>query len=121
MRRIIFTLAILAGVIFTAEAQKAKKVKLTQTPGEFEQTELKLKAGKPYVFEVTNDGVDHEVGFVIAPAGKTEQENHVKEAYVAKTINDGETSQSKQVVLEAGEYVYFCPMNPTPQYKIVVE
>ncbi len=102
-------------------AQEAETVKLDQTPGEFVTKELTLKAGEAYVFEVTNKGVDHEVGFVIAPEGKTDQKNHVKDAYLAKTIKDGETAQSKAVTLEKGEYVYFCPLNPTPQYKITVK
>lgn len=96
-------------------------IQLKQIKGEFTTQGLKLSAGSTYVFEVTNDGVDHEVGFVIAPKGKTDQPNHIKEAYVQKTIKDGETSSSKEVTLTKGEYVYFCPMNPTPQYTIVVE
>ncbi|TRX58771.1 hypothetical protein FNH22_12910 [Fulvivirga sp. M361] len=101
--------------------QKAKTVKLEQTPGEFSKTELTLKAGKPYVFDVKNAGVDHEVGFVIAPAGKTDQEHHVKSAYLSETIKDGQSATSGEVTLEKGEYVYFCPLNPTPQYKITVK
>ena len=102
-------------------SQEAKTIKLEQTPGKFETTELKLKAGESYVFEVTNKGVDHKVGFVVAPEGKTEQENHVQSAYLSKTIKNGETAKSKVVTLEEGEYVFFCPLNPTPQYKIIVE
>lgn len=98
----------------------AKTVKLTQTPGEFATKELKLKEGV-YVFEVMNKGVDHECGFVVAPMGKTDQKNHIPEAYLMKTIKNGETSKSKEVALTKGEYVYFCPMNPTPQYKLIVE
>ena len=101
--------------------QKAKTIKLEQTPGEFDKTELTLKAGKPYVFDVKNAGVDHKVGFVIVPAGKTDQENHIQNAYLSTAIEDGESAQSKEVTLEKGEYVYFCPLNPTPQYKITVK
>ena len=121
MKKSIFTLALVLGVFVSAYAQNAETIKLNQTPGAFEQTELTLKAGTPYVFEITNQGVDHKVGFVVAPTGKTDAANHVKEAYVANAIKDGETSQSKEVVLEAGEYVYFCPLNPTPQYTLVVK
>lgn len=121
MKKVLFTLAIITVTVFSASAQKAKTIKLNQVPGDFEKKELTLKAGKPYVFEVTNKGVDHQVGFVVAPAGQTDAPNHVKEAYIAKMVADGETSQSKEVVLEAGEYVYFCPLNPTPQYTITVK
>lgn len=100
---------------------KAKTIKLIQTPGEFNKSELKLKAGQPYIFEVTNKGVDHEVGLVVSPKGKTEQKDHIKSAYVTQTVKEGKTEMSNEVVLEAGEYVFFCPMNPTPQYSITVE
>lgn len=112
---------IFIGIGITAQAQSTEKVSLNQTPGKFEQTELKLKAGQEYIFDVTNTGVDHKVGFVIAPKGKTDQKNHIADAYLSKTIKDGESAQSKVVTLEKGEYVYFCPMNPTPQYTIIVE
>jgi len=115
---LIMVLAIVASSVF---AQTAQTVKLSQIPGEFETEEIALKAGQPYVFEVTNNGVDHAVGFVIAPKGKTDQANHVSAAYLSKVIKDGESSTSQEVVLEAGEYVYFCPMNPTPQYSLTVE
>ena len=104
-----------------AHAQQPETINLIQTPGEFDQTELTLEAGKPYVFEVENNGVDHLLGFVIAPKGKTDKTNHVQSAYLNKTIADGEKSSSQKVVLEKGEYVYFCPLNPTPQYKIIVK
>ena len=118
IRSLIFLFAI--GTASTAFAQEAKVISLKQVPGEFEKTELKLEAGSPYVFEIHNDGVDHEVGFVLAPKGKTEQEHHIKNAYVQETVADGKSSRSKEVVLEKGEYVYFCPLNPTPQYTVVV-
>jgi plastocyanin len=100
---------------------ETKVIQLKQTPGEFDKTELTLVAGQAYVFEVSNDGVDHAVGFVVAPEGKTEQENHIKEAYVQEMVENGNSSTSKEVVLEKGEYVFFCPMNPTPEYKIIVQ
>lgn len=102
-------------------AQKAETVNLTQTTGEFNKKELTLKAGQPYVFEVKNDGVDHKLGFVIAPKGQTDEKNHISEAYLQKTIKNGETATSKTVTLEKGEYVYFCPLNPTPLYTLIVK
>lgn len=118
--KVIIALAIVT-VSATAQAQSPEKVTLNQTPGQFEQTELTLEAGKEYVFDVTNKGVDHKVGFVIAPKGKTDQKNHIANAYLSSTIKDGESAQSKVVTLEKGEYVYFCPLNPTPQYTIIVK
>ena len=102
--------------------QKEKVIKLEQVPGEFKTKELKLAAGRPYVFEVKNDGVDYEVGFVITPKGKEKDQNsHVKASYLSKTIKDGEKAQSGTVSLSKGEYVYFCPLNPTPPYTLIVE
>jgi len=97
-----------------------KTIKLSQTTGEFNIEGLTLSEGT-YVFEISNEDVDHAVGFVLAPKGKTDQANHIKEAYVQKTPEKGETSQSKVVTLTPGEYVYFCPLNPTPQYTITVK
>lgn len=119
--RIALTIASFLFTVQFAFAQQAKTVSLKQTPGVFEKTELTLEAGKPYIFEVSNAGIDHEVGFVVAPKGKLEQENHIKNAYLTKTIKDGEKATSNEVVLEKGEYVYFCPLNPTPQYTLVVK
>jgi len=48
-------------------------------------------------------------------------ENHIKEAYVTKAVATGKTESSKEVKLKKGNYVYFCPLNPTPQYKLIVE
>jgi len=124
MKNQIKFLLVIASFLLSAQvifAQSAETISLKQVPGEFEETTLTLEAGKAYVFEVSNAGVDHEVGFVVAPEGMTEQKNHIKNAYLTKTIEDGETATSKEVVLEKGEYVYFCPLNPTPQYKLVVK
>ena len=119
MKSILFAMTVVAAVF--AKAQEVEKVSLVQVPGKFEQTALSLKAGTSYIFEVENSGVDHEVGFVIAPKGQTEQANHIQSAYLQTVVKDGESAQSNQVVLEKGEYVYFCPLNPTPQYTVTVE
>jgi len=101
-------------------AQDVKTIVLEQTKGEFNVHGLVLSEGT-YVFEVTNNGVDHAVGMAIAPAGKTDQANHIKEGYLTSTIEDGKTAQTGEVTLTAGEYVFFCPLNPTPYYTIIVE
>ncbi|MEO1053870.1 MAG: cupredoxin domain-containing protein [Bacteroidota bacterium] len=127
MKKVSFLIAVLVAAVFTVgnvqaqDAKKAKTIKLDQVPGEFTKTSLKLKAGQPYIFQVTNKGVDKEVGFVIAQGDPSDQKNHVAEAYLSKTIKDGETASSKVVTLEPGTYQYFCPLNPTPHYEIVVK
>lgn len=104
-----------------AQKKKTKTIKLDQVEGAFTRTELKLKPGN-YVFEVNNVSVDKEVGFVIAPVtaeGKAGE--HITDGYLLKTVNTGETSSSKVVNLTKGTYKYFCPMNPTPEYTIIVK
>lgn len=65
MKNLVSIALLIVAVLFAAPAfaQSAKTVKLEQVPGDFSQKELKLKAGKKYVFEISNNGVDHEVGF----------------------------------------------------------
>ncbi|MDN5214017.1 cupredoxin domain-containing protein [Fulvivirgaceae bacterium BMA12] len=105
----------------TLAQDKVETVKLEQTTGEFTTKTLKVKPGT-YVFEVSNSNVDHEVGFVLAPKkANIEAKDHIQKAYLSKTINTGETASSQEVTLEKGEYVYFCPLNPTPQYTLIVE
>lgn len=121
-------LAVLFIAVFslTATAQDkmkshvVKTVSLEQTNGEFTQKAITLSEGT-YVFEIANVGVDHEVGFVLAPKGKTDADHHIKNAYVTKTVGTDTKQSSKEVTLTKGEYVYFCPLNPTPQYKLIVQ
>ena len=123
MKKVLYntlTLLTLALTTTTAFAQNAKTIQLEQTKGEFTIQDMTLEAGD-YVFEISNNGVDHEVGFVLAPKGKTEAADHIKAAYVQETVKEGSSSTSKVVSLEKGEYVYFCPMSPTPQYTLTVK
>jgi len=101
-------------------AAKVQTISLEQTPGEFNQKSLSLKEGT-YVFDIANKNVDHEVGFVLAPKGKTDQANHIKAAYVTAPVKTGSSSKTNEVTLTKGEYVYFCPLNPTEQYPLVVK
>ena len=101
---------------------KATVVSLEQTKGEFTQKEVTLEAGS-YIFEIANNNVGHQVGFVLVPKGKdaSKPENHIKTAYVTKAVDNNSTETSNVTTLEKGEYVYFCPMNPTPQYTLIVK
>ena len=97
-------------------------VSLEQTDGKFTQQELTLKEGS-YIFEISNNNVGHQVGFVLVPKGKdaSKPENHIKTAYVTKVVDNNGKETSKVTILEKGEYIYFCPMNPTPQYTLTVK
>jgi len=116
----------LVAFTFSATAQdKMKKaavktVSLEQTAGEFTQKQITLSEGT-YIFEISNNAVGHNVGFVLAPKGKTDAANHIKNAYVTAQVENNTKGTSKTVTLKKGEYVYFCPLNPTPQYSLIVK
>ncbi|WP_299113955.1 hypothetical protein [uncultured Winogradskyella sp.] len=97
---------------------KAKIVSLEQTKGEFTQKTITLEEGS-YVFEISNNNVGHKVGFVLAP--KSNPDAHIKTAYVTKAVENNTKGTSNTTTLAKGEYVYFCPLNPTPQYTLIVK
>lgn len=126
MKKIISILVVALAFTLSGNAQDTmmkddvKTVTLEQTKGEFTQKSLTLSQGS-YIFEVTNhSGVD--VGFVLVPKGKdaSKPENHIKTAYVTQVVKNGETQKTGTTKLSKGEYVYFCPLNKTPQYSLVV-
>lgn len=126
MKKLIAILVLFVGFSITAQAQDkmmskdVKTVSLEQTKGEFTQKSITLSEGT-YMFEITNTGVGHDVGFVLAPKGKTDAKNHIKNAYVTSVVKNNTKGHSKKVTLKKGEYVYFCPLNPTPQYTLIVK
>lgn len=129
MKKIISILVIALTFTLMANAQdkmktqtKATVVSLEQTKGEFTQKTVTLTEGD-YIFEISNKNVGHQVGFVLVPKGKdaSKAENHIKTAYVTKAVENNSKETSKTTSLTKGEYVYFCPLNPTPQYTLIVE
>ena len=118
MKKVLVAFVLLVGFAFSANAQKVKTVALEQTKGEFTQKKITLSEGT-YIFEIANNNVGHNVGFVLAP--KSDVKKHIKNAYVTKPVTNNSKSTSKKVTLTKGEYVYFCPLNPTPQYTLIVE
>lgn len=105
---------------YTLTVSAIETVKLTQVPGEFETKNITLAEGQ-YEFEIANSSVDHEVGFVLVPKGKYDAADHIKAAYVKAPVATGKSSKTNVVTLTAGEYEYFCPLNPTPKYTLTVE
>ena len=98
-------------------------IQLSQSPGEFNVKGLTLSPGQ-YQFDVTNAAVDHEVGFVIQKASDKDADmmkTAIKEAFTTEVVAPGATQSSGVVTLTPGEYIYFCPMNPTPQYTLTVK
>ena len=141
MKKVFAVVTLVAGTLFSVNAQdnmlkeekkmkddaisggEVKMISLEQTPGEFTQKELTVSAGT-YIFEISNNDVGHDVGFVLVKKGDdiSKPENHIQTAYVTEVVKTGKTQKSRPTVLEAGEYVYFCPMNPTAtDNRLIVE
>jgi len=122
MKKLLAIVVLVVAFASNVSAQEVKKVSLEQTKGEFTQKQITLSEGT-YVFEVSNNGVGHNVGFVLVPKGKdaSDPKNHIKNAYVTKAVATGKKEASNKVTLKKGEYVYFCPLNPTPQYSLIIE
>ena len=77
---------------------------------------LELKPGK-YVFRVTNKDVPYQLGFWLRGAG-------LGRITLPSVSGGGLTlgaTRDYAVELEPGEYLYSCPLNPTPDYRIVVK
>ena len=122
MKKLIAVLVLALGFAFNSNAQEVKKVALEQTKGEFTQKSITIAEGS-YIFEIANNNVGTDVGFVLVPKGKdvSKPENHISTAYVTQVVKDGKTETSKTTTLVKGEYVYFCPLNKTPQYTLIVK
>ncbi|WP_109299857.1 cupredoxin domain-containing protein [Aquimarina sp. AU474] len=122
MKKLITLFTFVLAVTFSAQAQEVKNVSLEQTKGEFTEKEVTLSEGS-YVFNITNNNVGTDVGFVLVPEGKdaSDPKNHITSAYVTKVVADGKTESSNTVTLKKGTYKYFCPLNKTPQYTLTVK
>lgn len=83
---------------------------------------LRLPAGE-YTFRVTNLDVPYELGFWIREKGY-DWRNPVHQLTKVSVSGGGLTTgkvQDYTVGLEPGEYVYSCPLNTTPDYRLIVE
>ncbi len=82
---------------------------------------LTLEPGS-YVFRVTNLDVPYELGFWLREHDynwKNPIHRLTKVSVSGGGLVTGAT-QDYEVELEPGEYLYSCPLNPTPDYKLVV-
>lgn len=122
MKKVITIIALILAFTYSSQAQEVKTVSLEQTKGEFTEKGITLSEGD-YIFNITNNHVGTDVGFVLVPEGKdaADAKNHIKEAYVTKVVGEGKTESSQKVSLQKGTYNYFCPLNKTPQYKLTVQ
>lgn len=77
---------------------------------------LKLKPGK-YIFRVSNKNVPYSLGFYFRGTGLGR--------LTLPSVSGGglDTGVEKDYVIELkpGKYVYSCPLNPTPDYPVIVE
>lgn len=83
---------------------------------------LRLPAGT-YTFRVTNLDVPYELGFWLREEGY-DWRNPVHQLTKTSISGGGLTTgkvQDYTVELEPGEYLYSCPLNTTPDYRLIVE
>ncbi len=77
---------------------------------------LELTPGK-YVFRVTNKNVPYPLGFWLRGDGL------ISRVRLPSVSGGGlilGKTQDYAIELKEGEYVYSCPLNPTPDYKLIV-
>ncbi len=82
---------------------------------------ITLKPGD-YVFRVTNESVPYSLGFWLREADydwRNPLHKLTKISVSGGGLVPGSTKDYK-VTLEPGEYLYSCPLNTTPDYKLVV-
>ncbi len=77
---------------------------------------LVLKPGK-YVFRVLNKNVPYALGFWLRGSGF----GRLTLPSVSGGGLDQGTSRDYAITLKPGAYVYSCPLNPTPDYRLVVK
>ncbi len=78
---------------------------------------LELPPGKT-IFRVENKNVPYELGFWVRGEGLAGR------ALLPSVSGGGlvtGATQDYEIDLRPGEYVYSCPLNPTPDYKLVVK
>ncbi len=84
-------------------------------------TVLELKPGT-YIFRVANRDVPYELGFWVRERDYN-WKNPLHKLTKLSVSGAGQltgTTQDYEVELEPGEYLYSCPLNPTPDYRLVV-
>lgn len=83
---------------------------------------LELEPGE-YVFRVTNQNVPYELGFWLREADYQLGNPIHKLTKVSVSGGGLGTGQTKDYAVELapGEYLYSCPLNPTPDYRLVVK
>ncbi len=82
---------------------------------------IRLKPGD-YVFRVTNQNVPYELGFWLREKDYDWRNPLHKVSKISVSgggLQPG-TAKDYEVTLKPGEYLYSCPLNTTPNYRLVV-
>jgi hypothetical protein len=98
-------------------------IEVTQTAKDISTHSLNLKPGK-YQFRVVNKDVDKDLGFVIQKASDKKgdvMKTAIPNSFTTALVKKGEVQYTGVIDLKAGEYVYSCPLNPTPHYTLTVK
>lgn len=83
---------------------------------------MTLKPGR-YIFRVTNKDVPYELGFWLREEDydwRNPVHKLTKISVSGGGLTEGAT-KDYEVELEPGEYLYSCPLNTTPDYRLIVE
>ena len=139
----------LAGVTLPAQAASPQVIALTQVPCQFLESEggkdqgfkstkaadceavnakttqtrlaaaktIELKPGS-YIFRVANKNVPYDLGFWLR--GESLIDRVRLPSVSGGGLLMGKT-QDYEIELKPGTYVYSCPLNPTPDYKLIVK
>ncbi|HSR71833.1 MAG TPA: hypothetical protein VLL72_05570, partial [Kiloniellales bacterium] len=94
----------------TAEERLAESEVMTLEPGR-------------YIFRVTNKDVPYELGFWLREEDydwRNPVHKLTKISVSGGGLTEGAT-KDYEVELEPGEYLYSCPLNTTPDYRLIVE
>lgn len=139
----------MAGTASIGNAAEPTVIELTQTPCQFVEAENEVDHGysstsaqdckkinsengaerltnaipmmlKPgsYIFRVTNKNVPYDLGFWLRGSGVVDK---VKLPSVSGGGLSAGTTKDYIIELTAGDYVFSCPLNPTPDYTLIVE
>ncbi len=121
---VVVTTLLSSNTVFAQTTEKdVTIIEVTQTAGEISTQTLNLKPGK-YQFRVVNKDVDKDLGFVIQKASDKKgdvMKTAVKNSFTTALVKKGEVQYTGIVALKAGEYIYSCPLNPTPHYTLSVK
>ena len=99
--------------------KKADCEAINDSTGEERLTHSKVLTLEPgeYIFRVTNKNVPYGLGFWLRGDGL------INRAKLPSVSGGGLTigkARDYAIDLKPGEYVYSCPLNPTPDYRLVV-